>query len=110
MELWLPKAEEQEPDSKKFTTLGNESEYGVAKPVNIYEAHMDQQMYSCGSLAPKLKKGGGDTDYGFGNIQQPWEMSDGAIYLLTHISSIKPLLVLQFFPIVHNIYIYIYIL
>ena len=43
-------------------------------------------MYSCGSLAPKLKRGGGCMDHGFTRAQEPWEMTDGAIYLLRELS------------------------
>lgn len=38
--------------------------------------HTDQQMYSCGSLAPKMKRGG-CMDSTFHRTAQPWERSEG---------------------------------
>ena len=38
--------------------------------------HTDQQMYSCGSLAPKMKRGG-CMDSAFHRPAQPWERSEG---------------------------------
>ena len=50
---------EQKAESHKNAGLSNTSTYGVAKPIdNEEEKHADQQLYSCGSLAPKLKRGG----------------------------------------------------
>lgn len=73
----LPKALEQKEDSKRFQGLKSTTRFGVADPM-----HEDQQMYSCGSLAPKLKRGGGCMDHGFARTKEPWESSDGAVYLL----------------------------
>lgn len=42
-------------------------------------AHTDQVMYSCGSLAPKLRRGGGCSDHGFVRPKEGWEMSEGGI-------------------------------
>ena len=39
-------------------------------------AHTNQQMYSCGSLAPKMKRGG-CMDSTFHRTSQPWERSEG---------------------------------
>ena len=41
-------------------------------------------MYSCGSLAPKLKRGGGGgcMDHQFHKPAQPWEKSEGYNRLL----------------------------
>ena len=39
-------------------------------------AHTDQQMYSCGSLAPKMRRGG-CMDSHFHKPSQPWEKSEG---------------------------------
>lgn len=58
---------------------------------NDIQAHTDSQLYSCGSLAPKLKKS--SRKDGAGRIagcssclvnrpKQPWEATDGCIYLL----------------------------
>lgn len=69
--------------------LENVTQFGVAKPREegvhrvVYRfgeedpMHTNQQMYSCGSLAPKLKRKGGCMDHGFQRPQEPWEMSDG---------------------------------
>jgi hypothetical protein len=54
---------------------------------NNTEAHTDSQLYSCGSLAPKLKKKAGAGRIGCGNCdvtrpKQPWEATDGCLYLI----------------------------
>jgi hypothetical protein len=48
--------------------------------------HTNQTQFSCGSLAPKLKRGGGCMDHGFARDAEPWEYSDGSIYLLREMS------------------------
>lgn len=53
---------------------------------NDIASHTDSQLYSCGSLAPKLRKGGAGR-IGCGNCdvtrpKAPWEATDGCIYLL----------------------------
>jgi len=37
----------------------------MAPDIAIDGKHNKKQMYSCGPLASKHKKGGGETDYGF---------------------------------------------
>ena len=54
---------------------------------NDIDQHTDSQLYSCGSLAPKLKKKAGAGRIGCSSCavnrpKQAWEASDGAIYLL----------------------------
>lgn len=49
--------------------------------------HSDKQLYSCGSLAPKLKRGGGCMDHGFSRHIEPWEYSDGCIYLVRELTN-----------------------
>ena len=54
---------------------------------NNMDAHSDLQLYSCGSLAPKLKKKAGAGRIGCSNCgitrpKQPWEATDGCIYLI----------------------------
>jgi len=56
--------------------------YGVAKRLrdNDESLHTDKQMYSCGSLAPKMgwgKREGGCMDHKFRKEPEPWELSDG---------------------------------
>jgi hypothetical protein len=54
---------------------------------NDIESHTDAQLYSCGSLAPKLgKKSGagriGCSSCGITRPKAPWEATDGSVYLL----------------------------
>lgn len=54
---------------------------------NNMGAHTDLQLYSCGSLAPKLKKKAGAGRIGCSNcdvnrVKQPWEATDGCLYLI----------------------------
>lgn len=43
------------------------------------DAHTNQVMYSCGSLAPKLRRGGGCSDHGFVRPKEGWEVSEGGL-------------------------------
>jgi hypothetical protein len=54
---------------------------------NNEQAHTENQLYSCGSLAPKLKKKAGAGRIGCGNCdvtreKQPWEATDGCLYMI----------------------------
>lgn len=54
---------------------------------NNMDAHSDLQLYSCGSLAPKLKKKAGAGRIGCSNCEitrpkQPWQATDGCLYLI----------------------------
>ena len=53
------------------------------------EDHSNNQLYSCGSLAPKLKRGGGCMDHGFTRGREMWELTDGAIFILREIAHIE---------------------
>ena len=78
--------------------MSNETQFGVAQnrapgegPIAA-AAEMEnenQQMFSCGSLAPKLKRGGGCMDHGFARAQEPWELSDGCVYLLKELTLVR---------------------
>ena len=72
----LPSARDQPPMSKE----------AFKNHVNDAEMHTDLQLYSCGSLAPKLRKGGagriGCSSCGISRPKAPWEATDGCIYLL----------------------------
>jgi hypothetical protein len=57
-------------DRRRFVPLGEAAGRG---------GFADQQMFSCGSLAPKLKRKGGCMDCGFMRPQEPWELTDGAL-------------------------------
>ena len=65
--------------------------YGVAKRRrdNDLELHEDRQMYSCGSLAPKMGRGGGGcSDCRFRRPPQPWEGGDGALWLMGELAMV----------------------
>lgn len=53
---------------------------------NNIEAHTNSQLYSCGSLAPKLRKGGagriGCSNCDVNREKAPWEATDGCVYLI----------------------------
>ena len=54
---------------------------------NDMASHTDSQLYSCGSLAPKLKKKAGAGRIGCSSCdvtraKQPWEATDGCVYLI----------------------------
>jgi len=90
----LPKALEQPSDSKRFGGMDNITQFGVAGArrirANDVDAHTNQQMFSCGSLAPKLRRGGGCMDHGFKREQEPWEATDGALHLLAELADLDP--------------------
>lgn len=52
---------------------------------NDPDLHENQQMYSCGSLAPKMHRGG-CTDAKFRKPSEPWEFADGCVHLLAELS------------------------
>eukprot|EP01135_Chromosphaera_perkinsii_P009593 Nk52_evm43s1810 gene=Nk52_evmTU43s1810 len=105
-------AVQQPSDSKLFGSLGNATTFGVAPSAmgandmalakksrdNDVDLHTNQQMYSCGSLAPKLRRGGGCMDCEHRRPQEPWELSDGYIYLLRGVSENFPEEMLPFVP------------
>eukprot|EP00889_Picochlorum_renovo_P004005 jgi/Picre1/31035/NNA_006392.t1 len=79
----LLKAKNQESDSKSLSKLENVTTFGVAaaraKIANDKDSHTDKTMFSCGSLAPKLKRGADCCgDYGINRPAEPWESSDGS--------------------------------
>jgi len=61
---------------------------------NDIESHTDSQLYSCGSLAPKMRKGGagriGCSSCGITRPKAPWEATDGCIYLIREILAKRP--------------------
>ena len=78
------------------SNLGNETQFGVAYGAprddhaghNHHDhGHEDQPMFSCGSLAPKLRKAGvGCMDHGVSRPAEPWESTDGALHLLAELA------------------------
>jgi hypothetical protein len=89
---------QQSNDSKRNASLSNTTTFGVAKRIrdNDEHLHTDQTMFSCGSLAPKLRRGGGCMDHSFKRKSEPWETSDGCLYLLSELASRRPALLSQF--------------
>jgi hypothetical protein len=57
----LTAAKNQEESSEPFSSLENTTTFGVAAPkadgLMNDPKHTDQAMFSCGSLAPKLRSG-----------------------------------------------------
>lgn len=58
---------------------------------NDIDSHTDSQLYSCGSLAPKMRKGGagriGCSNCAINRPKMPWEATDGCIYLIRELST-----------------------
>jgi len=83
------KAKEQKADSAKFSNLGNVTQFGVAPEEIKDHDHDNNTMFSCGSLAPKLKRGGGCMDHGFSRPKELWELSDGSVFMLRELSGME---------------------
>eukprot|EP00892_Ulva_mutabilis_P004621 jgi/Ulvmu1/2530/UM138_0035.1 len=103
VEKWLSanlsKAKDQPEESDTFSALQNTTQFGVAlpkKPAVPDPKHTDRAMFSCGSLAPKLK--GGCMDHGFSRAKEPWEVSDGGLFLLRECAQAFPDLVTDKLP------------
>lgn len=102
----LPAAKQQAAESQAFSGLENVTRFGVAgvrRAEDDVAKFSNQQMFSCGSLAPKfstsvLKRGGGCVDHGFSRPKEPWESSDGAVHLLRQLSEVAPGSVPEFLP------------
>ena len=82
----------QQASSERYEGLDKgTATYGVIKQLhdNDMELHSNQQMYSCGSLAPKMgrARGGGCMDHSFKRASEPWEAADGCVYLLSELVS-----------------------
>ncbi|KAK2162572.1 hypothetical protein LSH36_96g05027 [Paralvinella palmiformis] len=91
----LEGVEKQSANVEKYSGLDKKpATYGVVKRLrdNDMELHTDQQMYSCGSLAPKMhrgKRGGGCMDHKFRRPPEPWEFADGCVNLISQLSSME---------------------
>ncbi|GFY50792.1 uncharacterized protein TNIN_184751 [Trichonephila inaurata madagascariensis] len=68
------------------------------------ELHTNQQMYSCGSLAPKMGRGGGCSDHKFKKPSEPWELADGCVHLVAELSQINELTsqICEIIPLLHE--------
>uniref|UniRef100_A0A1B6GJM3 TOG domain-containing protein n=1 Tax=Cuerna arida TaxID=1464854 RepID=A0A1B6GJM3_9HEMI len=89
---YLGAIKDQPAETDKYTqdSCEGQARFGVIKRQrdNDMDLHTDQQMYSCGSLAPKMGRGGGCSNHKFNRPSQPWEKADGCVYLLGELSSI----------------------
>ncbi|XP_012562698.2 uncharacterized protein LOC100213644 [Hydra vulgaris] len=88
----LGAVEFQKASSERYDGLEKgAATYGVVKKLhdNDLDLHSNQVMYSCGSLAPKMKRGGGCSDHSFKRPSEPWELADGCVYLLSELSSVS---------------------
>ncbi|XP_076807536.1 uncharacterized protein LOC143450754 [Clavelina lepadiformis] len=99
----LEEVSNQPENSGRFTGLDKRpAQFGVVK--NLHETsdprHTDQQMYSCGSLAPKMGRGGrgGCSDCKFRRPSEPWERSDGCLYLIAELATYYPQKVTTLLP------------
>ncbi|XP_072032350.1 uncharacterized protein [Amphiura filiformis] len=84
--------ENQPNTTEKYSEFDSvPAQFGVVKRLrdNDMELHSDKQMYSCGSLAPKMGRGskGGCMDHQFKKPSEPWEFCDGCVQLLAELSS-----------------------
>lgn len=59
---------------------------------NDMDLHTDKQMYSCGSLAPKMGRGSGCSDHQFKRNSEPWEYTDGCIHLIAELAQIPQII------------------
>lgn len=87
----LENVKNQPVESHRFGDLTTEpATFGVVKQLrdNDPRLHENQTMYSCGSLAPKMKRSGGCSDCKFKKPSEPWEAADGCLYLICEMSSI----------------------
>eukprot|EP01138_Halocafeteria_seosinensis_P007700 gb/GECG01007868.1/.p1 GENE.gb/GECG01007868.1/~~gb/GECG01007868.1/.p1 ORF type:complete len:665 (+),score=73.80 gb/GECG01007868.1/:1-1995(+) len=101
LESYLPSVKDQPKESSQYSDLSNTSQFSVAKHLHESDEnrHTNQEVYSCGSLAPKLKKrGGGCMDHSFSRQQQLWEATDGALFLLSEVSEVYPEKIAEFLP------------
>ncbi|KAK2561519.1 hypothetical protein P5673_015491 [Acropora cervicornis] len=86
----LKSIEKQEATTEKYAGIEKgPATFGVIKRLrdNDMELHSNKQMYSCGSLAPKMRRGGGCADHLFKRPAQPWEKADGCVDLVAELSS-----------------------
>jgi hypothetical protein len=90
------------------STYSNVTTFAVAKRVhdNDEAVHVDQTMYSCGSLAPRMNKGSARPKFcgcsgggaGLKRTDDPWFMTDCAVYLLKEWGTIYPADVAKWAP------------
>ena len=93
-------ASQQPGESRAFAELETTTTFGVAArkaaAAEIVAKHTDQPMFSCGSLAPKNR--GGCMDHGVLRAKEPWEASDGTVFLLRELAAVTPAAVAERLP------------
>ena len=82
----------------QFGVAKNKREEAKRKRDNDPSLHEQQQTFSCGSLAPKSRAGCSCNDGIVTKKAQPWEETDGALYLLRELSSMAPEFVVNLLP------------
>jgi len=92
---WHDVPQQEAKEEKNATYEKNPGTYGVVKRVRDDgvnggdDAHSNQVMYSCGSLAPKMGRGGtrtgGCMDHQFTRPSELWEVGDGCLHLAAEI-------------------------
>jgi len=90
----LKNIKDQPVESEKYGSFhAGPAEFGVAKKIrdNDISLHENQTMYSCGSLAPKMNRGGsgGCTDAKFRKKSEPWELADGCVHTVAELAKLK---------------------
>lgn len=88
----LTGVKDQPSESEKYGQLDRgPATFSVVKKLrdNDMELHTDKQMYSCGSLAPKMGRGGGCSDHKFKKPSEPWELADGCVHLVAELAQIQ---------------------
>ncbi|XP_045581052.1 uncharacterized protein [Procambarus clarkii] len=93
MQEGLKGVEDQPSEIEKYGDLeSGPAMYGVVKRKrdNDMDLHSNKQMYSCGSLAPKMGRGGGGcTECKFRRPPQLWERADGCVFLISEIAGVS---------------------
>ncbi len=73
------------PKAKNQPSQGPEEALAAQNNITL---HTNNQRYSCGSLAPKLRKGG-CSDCVVSRPAWPWEYTDGALYMLRRLCEVS---------------------
>lgn len=101
----LLRVADQPKNPERYGTA-KDTQFGAAHKLahdNDKEIHLEQQMYSCGSLAPKLK-GGHSCDRKYRRVKEPWEESDGALRLWKHLLRNNPRKACKLLPVSMQIF------
>ncbi|XP_067941524.1 uncharacterized protein [Watersipora subatra] len=95
----LKAVDTQKANTDKYSGLEKgPATYSVVKKArdNDPAIHSDNTMYSCGSLAPKMGRGGvkdkgGCMNSTFRRPAEPWEQAEGCVHLLAELSGVAVL-------------------